>query len=102
MGGRFVWLGSLGVWIARWRGFVIRGIRLGVRTEGSKTRAKAKAIDRSLRPSGFAPAFGRAEAPLARLGVGTPEGVPFHFARRIVVDLRDILWWTFRGEFRRG
>jgi hypothetical protein len=31
MGGRSVWRGSRDVWIARWRGFVILRIRLGVR-----------------------------------------------------------------------
>src|ERR1700678_3927753 len=32
MGGRSVWRESLGVWTARWRGFVILRIRLGVHT----------------------------------------------------------------------
>ena len=31
MGGRFVWLGSLGVWTVRWRSFVTLRIRRGVR-----------------------------------------------------------------------
>src|ERR1700733_2226404 len=31
MGGRFVWRVSLGVWTVRWRSFVIRRIRRGVR-----------------------------------------------------------------------
>jgi hypothetical protein len=35
-------------------------------SKGKQATAKAKAINQSLRPSGFTPAFGRAEGPSAR------------------------------------
>ena len=48
-------------------------------TRPTSVGRKATAIDQSLRPSDFAPAFGRAVAASRRLFYGTPEGVPFRF-----------------------
>jgi hypothetical protein len=44
---------------------------------GGKSEGKSKGNDQSLRPSGFAPAFGRAVAPSAGHFIGTRERVPF-------------------------
>jgi hypothetical protein len=46
---------------------------------GADSWREAKAIFQSLRPSDFAPAFGRAVAALRRLSYGTRERVPFRF-----------------------
>jgi hypothetical protein len=50
-----------------------------VRWENGKNKGKSKAIIQSFRPSGFAPAFGRAVARFALAFCGTPEGVPCRF-----------------------
>jgi hypothetical protein len=46
----------------------------------NKLRVRAKAIKSVASPSGYAPAFGRAVGPSARLFYGTRERVPFRCA----------------------
>jgi hypothetical protein len=75
--GRNAWKGWIDAGFVRLdRGFGVGKMRVGGLTsvfwaENSKRKqatAKAKAINQSRRPLGFAPAFGRAVGPVAQLG----------------------------------
>jgi hypothetical protein len=49
---------------------------LGRKWQKENAKAKSKAINQSLRPSGFTPAFGRAVTPFGTASYGTAEAVP--------------------------
>jgi hypothetical protein len=54
-----------------------------------KKNAKAKAIDQSLRPLGYSPAFGRAVAPSGAAFCGTASAVPL--SKAVVCKQGDCL-----------
>jgi hypothetical protein len=83
---------AIGIWLPR--GKVLRpcpgcGVEFGARDLRKHTprlqrkETKAKAINQSLRPSDFAPAFGRTEAPSGALFFGTAEAVPLSKPRAL-------------------
>ena len=56
-------------------------MRYGNCSGGKDGNGKGKCNNRSLRPSGFTPAFGRAVAPSARCFFGRAEALPFRILR---------------------